>query len=82
MMMEAVIYGPTPSIMIEREEIPPPEKMSRRPRNWLPASSLSRLAISTPGIGIFESKRKTTKAPRAKTIRLRMIGSLRTIPTF
>jgi hypothetical protein len=35
MIIEAVMYGPTPSITIERVESPPPEKIFKRPKNWL-----------------------------------------------
>jgi hypothetical protein len=33
MMIEAVMYGATPSITIERLESPPPEKRLSRPKN-------------------------------------------------
>jgi hypothetical protein len=32
MIIEAVIYGPTPSMIIENEERPPPEKIFRKPK--------------------------------------------------
>ena len=33
--MEAVMYGPTPNITMERLERPPPEKIFKSPKNWL-----------------------------------------------
>src|SRR3989344_5655078 len=57
--IELVIYGPTPSITIERRESPPPENIFKMPkkslleRNWLRATG------STPGIGMLESSINT-----------------------
>ena len=75
MMMDAVINGPTPSITMDRLEIPPPEKMLRKPKNWLEESNLARFAGSTPGTGMEASKRNMTKARTVKPILFRRIGS-------
>ena len=81
-MMEAVMNGPTPSMTMDRLERPPPEKMFRKPKNWLDESSLARLVASTPGIGMAAKRRKTTRAPTVKPILLRRIGSLKAITSF
>src|SRR3989344_8400167 len=75
MMMDAVMYGDTPIIMIERVEKPPPEKMFKRPRNWLVARYVESAAASMPGIGMAARRRKTMSAPRTKSTRLRSVSS-------
>jgi hypothetical protein len=82
MIIDAVIYGPTPSITIESFEIPPPENTSKRLKNWLPARSWARLWALIPGIGIVERSRKTTRAPKVKKIRFRIAGSFTTVAIF
>jgi hypothetical protein len=44
MMIEAVMYGLTESITIESVESPPPEKMFKRPKNWLLFKNCARAA--------------------------------------
>src|SRR3989338_2392609 len=76
--MDAVMYGATPIIMIERFEKPPPEKMLRIPRNWLLAKKASSCAALIPGIGIAARKRKTTSAANTKRMRVRKVSSSKT----
>jgi hypothetical protein len=67
MMMEPVIYGPTPSITIERLESPPPEKIFSIPKNWLFERNLLSARVSIPGIGIAASNRNRIREPRTKS---------------
>src|SRR3989344_7569237 len=72
MMIELVMYGPTPSIIMERLESPPPEKIFNIQKNWLPARNLLSSTASIPGIGIAERSRKTTSEKSTKmTLRRR-----------
>ena len=63
MMIEAVMYGPTPSMTIERFDRPPPEKMFRMPKNWLLARNCWSAPALTPGTGIVAISRKAAKRP-------------------
>src|SRR5437867_4155528 len=76
--MDAVMYGDTPIIMIERFENPPPEKILRRPKNWLLLRNAASCAALMPGIGIAARNRKTTSAARTNKIRVRSCSSVRT----
>ena len=76
MMIDAVMYGPTPNITIDRLANPPPEKMLRSPKNWLLLKNSWSTNISTPGIGIEARARNTIRAPNTKRIRLRILSSL------
>ena len=61
-MIDEVMYGPTPSINIDRCESPPPVKILRVPRNWLLLKKASSFILSIPGIGIPASNRNTIRA--------------------
>ena len=63
-MIEPVMYGPTPSMIIERLESPPPEKIFKIPKNWLLERNLDKATVSMPGIGIAERSLKTTRATK------------------
>ena len=52
-MIEAVIYGPIPSITREKFSIPPPVKALNSPSNWLLLKKSFNLCESTIGIGIW-----------------------------
>ncbi len=67
--IEAVMYGPTPSITSESVENPPPEKTDRRPKNWLLLKNCSSATRSTPGIGIAARMRNTVNAARINPMR-------------
>ena len=69
MMIEEVMYGPTPSIMIDKVESPPPENIFRTPRNWLLFMNEDNLKASIPGIGIAERSLKTRRAARTNNTR-------------
>lgn len=61
------MYGLTPSMIIEKEESPPPEKIFKKPRKLLLDKATAKAPLSTPGIGIEErnltiANIKTTKS--------------------
>src|SRR3989338_4419513 len=76
MIIDAVMNGETPIIMMERLEKPPPEKTFKRPRNWLLPRKFSSAATLMPGMGIAASKRKTTRAPSTNKTRLLRVSSV------
>ena len=55
------MYGPTPSMIMERLVNPPPEKMFKMPKNWLLERNLFSSTVSIPGIGIA-AKTKTNSS--------------------
>ena len=69
--MEEVMYGPTPSIIIERFDSAPPEKIFKSPKNWFPAKKDRNCSMSTTGTGIVDANRKTASKKRTKIILLR-----------
>ena len=75
MMIEEVIYGPTPNMMIERLDKPPPEKIFKMPKNWLFDRNCESLTGSMPGIGIAAKTRKMIRAPKTKRILFRRLLS-------
>ena len=75
MIIEPVINGPTPSIIIERLDKPPPEKMLSKPKNWLSEKNLSKATWSTPGIKMAAPKRKSAKIKTTNKIRRRKPAS-------
>jgi hypothetical protein len=74
-MIEAVIKGPIPSIIIERFEKPPPENKLSKPKNSFPEKKLCNLEASTPGTGMVANRRNNTRAPRTKIILFRRVVS-------
>jgi hypothetical protein len=62
------MYGPTPSIIIERFDKPPPENMFNIPKNWLFERNLFNATVSIPGIGIAERNLKSIKEKSTKSI--------------
>ena len=70
------MYGPTPNIIIENVESPPPENTFNILNNWLPANTPASLAWSTPGIGIAANMRNTTKKNTINSTRLRRFLSV------
>ncbi len=74
-MIEAVINGPIPSIMMERLEKPPPEKRLSSPKNSFPEKKLCNLEASTPGTGMVAKRRNNTSAPKTKSILFRRVVS-------
>src|SRR3989344_7094409 len=81
-MIEEVMYGPAPSITIERLESPPPEKIFKRPKNWLLEKKAASAFLSTPGIGTDARKRKSASAPMTKNMRKRISGSPKASVSF
>ena len=81
-MIDPVIYGPTPSMMIERFESPPPEKIFKIPKNWLLFKNLERATVSIPGIGIEARSLKTINEPSTNKIRFLKDGSTQINFTF
>ena len=67
-MIEEVMYGETPSIIIERFESPPPEKIFKSPKKSLPEINCSKRKVSIPGIGMVAIKRKATNIKRVNKI--------------
>ena len=65
MMIEAVIYGMTPSARIEALPKAPPEKTFNRPRSPLPSSWLAYADPSPKALGLMPGI--TTKLPKRKT---------------
>ena len=63
-MIVAVIYGPTPSITIEKLDKAPPEKIFKNPNSWLDPKKPANLDASIPGIGIAENSLNTTNNPK------------------
>src|SRR3989344_1177266 len=74
-MIEAVMYGPTPSMAMDRLERPPPEKISRRPNSWLSPKNCRSAPTFTPGMGMAASTRVTARRARIRRILLRRSGS-------
>src|SRR3989344_1698247 len=82
MRIDAVRYGPTPSMTMERLENPPPENTFNRPKNWLLLRNASSEAALMPGVEMAASKRDTTSAPSTKRMRVRKVSSSNTIFTL
>src|SRR3989344_5417320 len=61
MIMVAVMYGPKPSMAIERLSKAPPENIFKNPKSWLPDKKLFRASAFTPGMGIAAKTLKQTK---------------------
>nr|AKQ05747.1 hypothetical protein [uncultured Parcubacteria bacterium Rifle_16ft_4_minimus_31020] len=75
MIIEPVIYGPTPSMIIDKLESPPPENIFKMPKNWLLDRKRLSSSVSMLGIGIVESSlniinEKSTK----RTLFLRVVS--------
>lgn len=66
--MEALIYGLSPSAMTEKFARVPPENKSRRPRNWFPANAAFKLTRFTPATGMWAKRRKIRKIAAVKRI--------------
>ncbi len=75
MMIEALMYGLTPSPTTEKRESPPPEKRSRSPKRALFSKNPLSATGSAPGTGTWARARKTIRIPRTKRIRRRMSGA-------
>ena len=75
MMIEAVMKGPTPNMTMDRLERPPPEKMFRKPKNWLEFRRALKLAAFTLGMGMADNTRKSTSASTVKPMRFLNMGS-------
>src|SRR3989344_6994175 len=71
MMIEAVIYGPTPSMTMERFDNPPPENRFKRFKNSLPEKRLASLEVSIPGTGISAKRRVIARINNTKNILFR-----------
>src|SRR5688572_30448349 len=74
MMIEALMYGFTPSATTDSFARPPPEKRSSRFSSWLELMTCCSCSWSTPGSGTCARKRNTTSMPRVKRILLRRSG--------
>jgi hypothetical protein len=77
-MIDAVIYGPTPSITIEIAVRPPPENTFRRPKNWLLFRKAVSCASFTPGIGIAARSLKKASPTRTTSTFFRRLESVNT----
>src|SRR3989338_9152533 len=77
-MIEPVIYGPTPSMIMERFESPPPENIFRMPKNWLLERKRLSARVSMPGIGIAESNLKTISDKNTNKTLFRRVVSVQT----
>ncbi len=75
-MIELVMYGPTPSIIIDRLDSPPPEKTFKIPKNWLLDKKPARAGAFTPGIGIAAKILKTINAKSTNRILFRKVRSV------
>src|ERR1035437_1075358 len=75
-MIEPVMYGPTPSMIMERVVSPPPENIFKIPKNWLLERNLLSSIVSTPGMGIEASNLKITKAKSTNKTLLRKVVSV------
>ncbi len=75
MMIDALMYGLTPSPTTEKRESPPPEKRSRSPKRALSAKKSWSALGSAPGTGTWARARKTMRIPSTKRIRRRMSGA-------
>ncbi len=69
------MYGPIPSITIEKFESPPPDRALKTPKNSFPPRTWLIRVTSTPGTGIEARRRKMNKAPTTKsTLFLRVLS--------
>ena len=69
------MYGPTPSMIIDKLESPPPENIFKMPKNWLLARNRLSSTVSMPGIGIAASNLNTIKAAKTnKTLFLKILS--------
>lgn len=53
-MIDAVMYGPTPSMIIDRLESPLPEKILIKFNSWLDSKKAANLSVGIPGTGTLE----------------------------
>jgi hypothetical protein len=81
-MIDAEIYGPTPSITIESDDSPPPENTFSKLKKSDPASRLSIRNVSTPGTGIIARSLVTIRIVEAKNILLLMLSSVKISLSF
>ena len=63
MMIEALMYGLTPSATTEKFVRPPPENRSSSPKIWFVWRNVFSCSLSTPGTGTCASSRKTMRIP-------------------
>jgi hypothetical protein len=71
MMIEAVMYGPTPSIATEKFLSPPPAKILNNPNNWLLFRTEDSPERFINGIGICARIRVTKSRARTMSILFR-----------
>ena len=71
MIIDAVMYGPIPSITIENRESPPPESALNTPKNWFPLRNWLIRSGSTPGTGIAASMRNIKSPNTTKSTLIR-----------
>src|SRR5687768_6315336 len=71
MMIEALMYGFTPSATTDSRARPPPEKRSSRLSSWLLFRTAVSCSWSTPGSGTCARNRNTTSIPSVKRSLLR-----------
>jgi len=69
-------------MIIERDARPPPEKMLRRERNWLPEKKDANALWSIPGIATTAKTLASTRIPIVIKILLLRTESLSTRPTL
>ncbi len=81
MMMLALMYGFTPSPMIEAAARPPPEKMFRIPSNGLSVNRFASAAVLTLGIGTFVRARNTASIASVNSSLRRMSGARKAVTT-
>lgn len=60
------MYGFRPKAITEKLIRVPPENISRRDKNWFWEKRDLSLSESTPGIGTWEKRRKTTRMKAVK----------------
>ena len=82
MIIDAVMYGPTPSTTIDNCESPPPEKRFKKLKNWLFSKNWAKTPGLTPGTGIDAKNRKAINITKVKRILFRRYRSLIRILNF
>jgi len=67
-MIEALMYGLSPKAMTEKLTSVPPEKISRRAKNWFCPKNSARRPVSIAGTGTYAKSRNTKKIKAVKSI--------------
>ena len=82
MMIDALMYGFTPSPTIENLASPPPENRSSRPSSELPLKKVDSAAGFAPGTGTWARNRKTMRIPATNRSRRRISGARKALRRF